>query len=344
MFEIVSCPAGQTAISFDIHILTQPGYFIKFISVITLMQNMNEYLATSPFDLYELHLFQLVAETGSFTKAGQRAGLTQSAITRQISGMEQRLGVLLFERTTRQVSLTPAGKSLHKKSAPILDATSAALHHLQHEFNLVPKTLRVGMARSIGLAYLPGFFFAFQRKFPEVQIQVVQLTSREILDAVEAKNLDAGLLCPPPRLSRGLQITHQFNDEFTFIAPPRFQLSENLARTNLKTLKKNLDGQRWLMIDRESNTGKQLRHWLEEQNWRIEPAMELDSFDVIVNLVSLGLGVSIVPHRVLPIYEQRRAVKRISMAHRFSRELVVVVRKNRQPPRHLAGFVENVLF
>jgi DNA-binding transcriptional LysR family regulator len=52
------------------------------------MLDMNEYLATAPFDLYELHLFHLVAETGSFTKAGQRAGLTQSAITRQIGGME----------------------------------------------------------------------------------------------------------------------------------------------------------------------------------------------------------------------------------------------------------------
>ena len=305
---------------------------------------MNEYLATAPFDLYELHLFHLVAETGSFTKAGQRAGLTQSAITRQIGGMEQRLGVLLFERTTRQVSLTLAGKSLHEKSGPIIDATNAVLHHLQHEFNLVPKTLRVGVARSIGLAYLPGFFFAFQRKFPEVQIQVVQKTSREILDAVETKELDAGLLCPPPRLSRGLQITHRFNDDFTFIAPPQFQLPVNATRNNFKSLKKILDGQRWLMIDRDSNTGKHLRRWLEEQSWRIEPAMELDSFDVIVNLVSLGLGVSVVPHRVLPIYEQRRAVKRISMAKRFSRELVVVVRKNRQQPEHLTGFVENVLF
>jgi DNA-binding transcriptional LysR family regulator len=170
------------------------------------------------------------------------------------------------------------------------------------------------------------------------------LTSREILNAVEANELDAGLLCPPPRLSRRLQITHRFKDEFTFIAPPQFQLPEKSIRTNFKALKKILDGQRWLMIDRDSNTGKHLRHWLEEQNWRIEPAMELDSFDVIVNLVSLGLGVSIVPHRVLPIYEQRGAVKRIPMVKKFSRELVVVVRKNRQPPKHLTGLVENVLF
>jgi DNA-binding transcriptional LysR family regulator len=72
--------------------------------------------------------------------------------------------------------------------------------------------------------------------------------------------------------------------------------------------------------------------------------MELDSFDVIVNLVSLGLGVSVVPHRVLPVYENRRTVTRIPSHRKFVRELVLVVRKNRNPPEHLTGFVENILF
>ncbi len=258
--------------------------------------------------------------------------------------MEDRLGVALFERTTRQVSPTLAGRLLHEKSGPILDATSEVLRHLQHEFHLVPRTLRVGVARSIGLACLPGFFFAFQRKFPDVQLQVVQQSSHEILDAVEAKDLDAGLLCPPPRLARGLQITHRFKDEFTLIVLPQFPLPANFTRASFKTLRKLLEGQRWLLIDRECNTGKQIRRWMNGLGWRIEPAMELDSFDVIVNLVSLGMGVSLVPHRVLPIYEQRRVVKRIPARDRFARELVVVVRKNRQQPEHLAGFVENVLF
>ena len=80
------------------------------------------------------------------------------------------------------------------------------------------------------------------------------------------------------------------------------------------------------------------------QGWQIEPAMELDSFDVIVNLVSLGLGVSLVPHRVLALYGQRRAVQRIPTRPRFSRELAVVVRSNRVTPEPLRSFIENVLF
>ena len=73
------------------------------------MQETHQYLATVPFDIYELHLLNLVAAHGSFTKAAAAAGLTQSAITRQVQGVESRLGLALFERTTRQVVATDAG-------------------------------------------------------------------------------------------------------------------------------------------------------------------------------------------------------------------------------------------
>ena len=308
------------------------------------MSFMNQFLATTPFDLYELTLFQLVAETGSFTRAAERAGLTQSAITRQIRGMEGRLGVDLFERTTRHVCLTRAGQLLREKSKAILEATDKLLDEVQRMVGRMPPTLRIGVARSIGLAYLPGYFFAFQRKCPEVQLQVTHQTSHEILESLEAGQLDAGLVCPPPRLPPSLKVTHRFADEFTAITPPQFPLAPTVMKATMKQLKRHFENQRWLLIDRQGFTGRRLNHWLRTQGWLIEPAMELDSFDVIVNLVSLGLGVSLVPHRVLALYGQRRTVRRIAIQPRFSRELAVVVRRNRVTPEPLRSFVENILF
>ena len=305
---------------------------------------MSDFLASVPFDLYELSLFQLVAELGSFTKAGQKAGLGQSAITRQIRGLEEQLGVALFERTTRHVRLTSAGKLLYEKSKPILAATEATLKQLRQDFHLVPQTLRVGVARSIGLAYYPGFFFAFRKRQPAVQLQVVQLTSREILEAVENRTLDVGLLSPPRRLPSALAVTHRFSDEFTLITPPDSSLPPDLASASVRTLRKLLANERWLLIDPQGETGRNLRQWLTDQDWPIEPVMELDSFDVIVNLVALGLGVSLVPHRVLALYGERKKIRRIAFKPRFARELAVVVRKNRRHPEPLASFIECVLF
>jgi DNA-binding transcriptional LysR family regulator len=332
-------PSTPSSAADIIHLL---DFCLKCIIVNQLMKSKNQLLASPPFDLYELTLFRLVAETGSFTRAAQRVGLTQSAITRQIRGMEERLGAPLFERTTRHVAMTRAGRLLQEKAAPILKATDELFRELQQTFSHLPPTLRVGVARSIGLAYLPGYFFAFHRQHPQVQLQVVQRTSREIVEALDSGDLDAGLVCPPPHLPRSLRATHRFVDEFVAIVPP--QLSVAAALETVKDLKKHLSGQRWLMIESESYTGQRLSQWLKEQGWQIEPAMELDSFDVIVNLVSLGLGVSLVPHRVLPLYEQRRAVRRLAIQPRFSRDLTVVIRRNRQPPEPLRAFVDSVLF
>ena len=81
------------------------------------MRVMHDFLATTPFDLYELALFHLVVKHRSFTKAAELAGVTQSAITRQMQGMEISLEMDLLERTTRSVRVTAAGMFLYQESA-----------------------------------------------------------------------------------------------------------------------------------------------------------------------------------------------------------------------------------
>ncbi len=72
--------------------------------------------------------------------------------------------------------------------------------------------------------------------------------------------------------------------------------------------------------------------------------LELDSFDLIINLIALGLGVSFVPHRALPLYAGRRKVRRINTTLRFSRELVVVTSRELPAREHVRRFVECILF
>jgi len=82
---------------------------------------------------------------------------------------------------------------------------------------------------------------------------------------------------------------------------------------------------------------------MNEQNLRIKPAMQLDSFDLIINLVALGMGVSMVPIRALALYGRKRSLHRFPFPERFVRELVVVRRRGKAS-EHLNQFVANVLF
>ena len=303
---------------------------------------MHEFLATTPFDLYELHLFHLVAQQQSFTKAAAIAGLTQSAVTRQVQGIEKSLGVELFERTTRSVRLTQAGTMLQEESERLLGYVQGTLQRVREDFAGAKKQVSVGVSRSIGLAYLPGFFHANLKRLPNIGYRVSYEASAGILTALETNQLDLGVLCPPSRLPQTVRTTHRFDDAFTLICPANHAADFDSA--SKRTRFKWAAGQNWLLIDDATNTGKRLRAWIAKQGLTIEPGMQLDSFDLIINLVALGMGVSFVPIRALALYGRRRAVRRLTWPDRFSRELVVVMRRNRKMPDHLVQFVDNVLF
>jgi DNA-binding transcriptional LysR family regulator len=305
---------------------------------------MHGYLPTLPFDLYELHLLHLVARHGSFTRAAQEAGLTQSAVTRQVQGVETRLAVSLFERTTRRVLLTPAGQFLLGETARVVGDLDALLQRMREDFANAPKEIRVGVAKTISVAYLPGFFAAQQRRQPGMRLRIIHEASARLIERVESNDLDAAILCPPPRLPSALRIVHRFSDAFDLILPPDWTPPTPNLRTKPDRWRAWLGERPWLLIHAESNTGTRLRAWMKKRDWPAPEAAEADSFDLIINLVALGQGASLVPQRALAIYGQRRKLQRFSVPQRFTREIAVIARRHPSPPPHVQAFVENILF
>lgn len=307
------------------------------------MRQMNQFLSTVPFDLYELALFHLVVKHRSFTRAASIAGLTQSAITRQVQGMESALGVELLKRTTRSITLTPAGAYLSGEAARLLGDVESSLRMLQQEFANAPKEVRVNVSRSVGLAYLPGFFHANLRKVQNVTYRLHFSRSEQILLALEADEQDIGVLSAPRRLPGRLHVTHRFADVFTLVAPAPLAAEYATLKTGGRR-RDWLAGQQWFLYDEESNTGKQLRQWLRREGLPLRATSQFDSFDLIINLVSLGMGCSIVPVRALALYAQKKTIRRLDYRTRFTRELVVVIRRREKVAKHVSVFIENILF
>ncbi len=305
---------------------------------------MNDFLATVPFDLYELALFRLVVKHRSFTKAAEEAGITQSAITRQMQGMENRLDIELLERTTRSVHVTKAGEFLCQESARLLGDVDNSLRRLKEEFANAPKEIRIGVSRSISMAHLPGFFHANVRSERQIRYLVTCQPGGAILSALESNELDLGVLCPPKLLSRTLAITHRISDTFVLIAPKTLEAAFLSLPKSEASRTAWLSRQTWLLIEESGNTGRELRRWMRRLGLKVEPAMQLDSFDLIINLVALGLGISLVPRRSLALYGRKSSIARLPMKERFTRNLVVVMRRHRKKPEHLARFIDNILF
>ena len=308
------------------------------------MQFVNAFLATTPFDLYELTLFHLVVKHRSFTKAAELAGLTQSAITRQMQGMENSLGIDLLERTTRSVRVTQAGEFLFQESLKLLGDVDHSLRRLKEDFGNAAKEIRIGVSRSISPAYLPGFFHANLRNGLKASYRVESRPSADIISALEANELDLGVFCPPQRLPKTLTATHHFSDAFTVIAPRTLAEDFETRRKHKRERLDWLNRQSWLVFDDASNTGARLQRWLGRLIPKFQPAMQLDNFDLIITLVSLGMGCSIVPIRALAVHGQKKQLVRLHLPEHFDRQLVVVTRRHRQMPTHLSNFIGGILF
>ena len=165
------------------------------------------------------------------------------------------------------------------------------------------------MSRTVGLAYLPGFFHANLRRLKNVNYRVSCEPSADVLGALELHEQDIGVLCPPSRLPGTLSVTHRFKDAFTLVASKTVEAEISGLSKNRKL--EWLKEQSWILIDERTNTGQQLRSWMQRQGLRIEPTMQLDNFDLIINLVALGMGVSFGPIRALALYNQRRGLTRV---------------------------------
>lgn len=303
---------------------------------------MQEYLATKPFDLHALHLFHLVVRHRSFTRAAREAGLSQSALTRQMQALEQRLGLELLRRTTRSVEVTEAGQFLAVEATRLIGGVTATLDGLQAAFGSARPEVRVSVSRTLAMAHMPGLFHAHHQRHPETRCRVSYHASGAIVTALETHETDVGVLCPPSPLPDSVRVTHRFTDRFEFIAPAA--LAAKAPVTHQGRLKAWLQTQPWLMIDSGTQTGQGLRRWMARQGIEIQPAMDLDSFDLIINLVASGFGVALVPRRALALYRRKESIVTLPLEEPFEREIVALTRKHRKLPPHVEQFVQCILF
>jgi len=287
----------------------------------------------TPFELDELRLFLLVSELQSFTRAAAQANLSQSALTRQIQGLEARLGAPLFLRTTRTVRLSPAGEFWAERARRLLQQSAADWDEFTQSFAGRPPLVRVGVCRTISLAYLPGFFHAYRRRRPDCRVELRQDREPAVLGELDSGAIDVAILPEPRGLPNGCGVVHAFADGFTAIGPEGAFGEEPVTLAELR--EKPL-----ILLDTHSSTGQ----WLRAQLHPAEPVMEFDNFDLIVNAVALGLGYALTPHRALAIYARNRRFARAPLAEKLERTLCVITSTAQPRAAHLSAFLDSILF
>lgn len=173
---------------------------------------------------FRLKVFQSVAKNLSFTKASQELFVSQPAITKHIQELETCYQARLFERQGNKISLTEAGKLLLEHSERILDAYK----RLEYEMHLLHDDyigeLRLGASTTIAQYVLPPLLANFIRKFPQVNLSLLNGNSREIETALQEHRIDLGLVEGIYRLPN-LKYTTFLDDELVAVVHVQSKLS-----------------------------------------------------------------------------------------------------------------------
>jgi len=130
-----------------------------------------------------LRIFTRVVEAGSFSEAGRQLGVAPSSVSRQINELENSLGTLLFQRTTRKLSLTEAGELYYERATRIVTEIDEAKLAVSQLDGTPTGILRLNVPGSLSRRYIVPTLVAFQEKFPGVEI--VLLASDQVMDMIE---------------------------------------------------------------------------------------------------------------------------------------------------------------
>ncbi|HLD68184.1 MAG TPA: LysR family transcriptional regulator [Pseudomonas sp.] len=180
-------------------------------------------------DLASLNAFIAIAETGSFSGAGERLHLTQPAISKRIAGLEYQLKVRLFDRLGREVSLTEAGRALLPRAYQILnvlDDTRRALSNLSGE---ISGRLTLATSHHIGLHRLPPLLRAFTRAHPQVALDIQFLDSEVAYEEILHGRAELAVITLAPETHAPVRAVPVWDDPLDFVAAPEHPLARSGA-------------------------------------------------------------------------------------------------------------------
>jgi DNA-binding transcriptional LysR family regulator len=271
-----------------------------------------------------LKVFCDLAETESFTKAAQINGVTQSAVSQQISSLERTFKSLLIERSKKKFRLTREGQMLYDFSKQIIQTYESLHSKLQELKDIISGTIRVATIYSIGLHDLPPYIKKFLKNYPTVNVHVEYRRANQVYDDVLSNVVDMGLVAYPTKDSK-LEIVSLHKDPLVLICHPQHPFARQ------KSIRfKALTGQKFIGFEPDIPTRKALDRILKEHGVDPKHAMEFDNIETVKRAVEIDAGISIVPRGTIVQEVSKQTLTALAIEDGdFFRPIAAIYKKNK---------------
>ncbi|WP_394196832.1 LysR family transcriptional regulator [Litoreibacter albidus] len=245
-------------------------------------------------DIRHLRYFMRVAQELHFGRAAEILGISQAPLSQQIRQLEERIGVRLFDRTTRTVTLTPAGRALFDKTGEALMRFETAIDETRTIGGLNAGYLRLGVMSSATHSVLPDALRILAARAPDLRFDMCFNTTDEQLPLLEDRKIDVAFI-RPPRSTSGLQTLEVHREGFAAVLPAGSPLAR---RKNLRVY--DLKDEKFIGFSDIRGIGYQdivFQH-CRLAGFTPRITQRVGHTTAVAVLVAAGLGVGIVPRWV----------------------------------------------
>jgi len=279
-------------------------------------------------DLADLRAFVAVADLGSFHAAAETLHLSQPALSRRIVKLEDMLGVRLFERTTRRVSLTLVGRELLHKAHFLLDQVEGSLMGIRELTSAWMSEVAIACVPSAVYYFLPAVLLRYRKRFPGIRVRILDDGANDCLARVMRGEVEFGL---------NFIGTQEADIEFEPILREAFVLvcrrDDPLAERRQLTWSE-LASQRLITVSKASGNRLLLDLALAELPVKPQWQYEVRHVSMPPALVEAGLGVAAVPQLAMPATEHPQLIAIPLVEPKVTRTLGLMRRRGRSlsPP------------
>ncbi|MBO1332916.1 LysR family transcriptional regulator [Streptomyces sp. VRA16 Mangrove soil] len=252
-------------------------------------------------ELQQLRYVVAVAETGGFTRAAERCHVVQSALSHQIGKLEKELGARLFERTSRRVALTPAGEAFLPAARQALEAAERARAEVAAATGEIRGSLSVGAIGTVTAVGIPALMRAYHDRHPQVTMRLIHRMSEELVREVREGVLDLAFLGVPPSFAAdgapGLAGRTLVVDRHVAVTEPGHPLAKRSSGDPVP-LAELVDES---FVDFPSGLAARAQgdEAFAAAGLRREVAFEVNDLTFLVDLVRCGLGITMLPSRLV---------------------------------------------
>jgi molybdate transport repressor ModE-like protein len=245
-------------------------------------------------DVRRMKVLREVAQHGSFSAAAEALSFTQSAISQQIAALERETGTKLVERGARGIRLTEAGEVLVRHADAVLSRLASAEDELAALAGLRGGKLRMSAFQSAGATLVPQAIAAFNRRYPDVELALVEAEPEDATEMMRAGELELAIVYDfqnmPGELDEVLDCTHLLDDPYDVLLASDHPLA---ARSRIKLA--DLAEERWVHSTDRSGCRLGVNHACAAVGFEPNVAFETDEILAIQALVATGMGVAMLP-------------------------------------------------